>query len=260
MLYEVITEKLNYLAFYDGLTELPNRKMIIERIELMITISEITSNPFAVVFIDLDNFKKINDSLGHHVGDLLIQAVSERLKEIVNEADMIGRMGGDEFALIVQRQISNQDLFVYINSIRNHFSKEYQLENVKVKITASIGIAIYPEDGTEAIELLKCADTSMYKAKDTGKDNVQFFKKEMRDEVVFKLELENQLRNAIENNEFYLVFQPQICLKESKIRGFEALVRWKTKDEKNISPVQFIPLAEETGLIIPLGDWILKIV
>lgn len=251
-------EKLYDLAYYDNLTKLPNRKMLMERLDLLIKKSKQQKSVFYVVFIDMDSFKKINDTMGHHIGDRFINFAADNLKTSTHEGDLLGRMGGDEFALIINRNLNREEVFQEIETIRNCFTRPLRIENAEIRSTASFGISVFPDDGDNAPELLKCADMSMYKAKELGKNNVQFFKKYMKDEIVQKLEMEERLINALNNQEFSLVFQPQYNLANNNIRGFEALARWNSPEFGILKPMQFIPLAEEIGLIIPLGEWILK--
>lgn len=253
-------EKLNYLAFIDVLTELPNRKMIINRLDLLAMISVNKQENFVVVFIDLDNFKKINDSKGHHIGDLLLQAAALRLQTLIHKDDMLGRLGGDEFALIIQRKLKESEILDYVESLRNVLIEIFIIENSEFFISASFGISIYPRDGIDSSELLKSADTAMYKAKDLGKNAIQFFNKEMKDEILKKIEFENRLRSSLHNEEIILAFQPQYTSGSKQLRGFEALARWRSPELGLISPNDFIPVAEETGFIIPLGEWILRTV
>ncbi|MHB8129895.1 MAG: putative bifunctional diguanylate cyclase/phosphodiesterase [Mobilitalea sp.] len=252
------SEKLNYLAFIDVLTELPNRKMIINRLDFLVLHSINKQENFAVVFIDLDNFKRINDSKGHHVGDLLLQSVALRLQAMIHKEDMLGRLGGDEFALIIQRKLKESEIFEYVVNLKSNLLESFIIENTEFFISASFGISIYPQDGIDSAELLKCADTAMYKAKDSGKDGIQFFNKEMKDEILKKIEFENKLLLSLQNEEIFLVFQPQYSTDSKQSRGFEALARWRSPELGLVSPIDFIPLAEEIGFIIPLGEWILR--
>lgn len=251
-------EKLNYLAFIDVLTELPNRKMFINRLDLLVMLSANKREKFVVVFIDLDNFKRINDSRGHHIGDLLLQATALRLQALIHKEDMLGRLGGDEFALIIQRKLKEAEILEYVESLRTVLMDSFIIENTEFSISASFGISIYPQDGIDSSELLKCADTAMYKAKDNGKNAAQFFNKEMKEEFLKKIEFEKRLRSSLQNKEIFLVFQPQYSSDSKQLRGFEALARWRSPELGFVSPTDFIPVAEETRYIIPLGEWILR--
>jgi diguanylate cyclase (GGDEF)-like protein len=249
---------LSYLAHFDLLTQLPNRKMIMDELEKIIRQSRTAQQTFAVVFIDLDNFKKINDTLGHHIGDLLIQAVSTRLRSVMLSSDILGRLGGDEFALIIRRSISEQDILSYIEHLRQTVENPFFIERADITITASFGIAVYPQDGNDPGELIKCADTAMYQAKDAGKNNSRFFRKEMLDTILAKIEFEDMLASAVKNQELRLVFQPQYHTDGQTIRGFETLIRWQSPTLGQISPANFIPVAEENGQIIAIGEWVLR--
>jgi len=251
-------EKLNYLAYHDILTKLPNRKMLIDQIDFLIQLSKQQFKPFYVVFIDLDNFKKVNDTFGHHNGDLLLKAVGNRMKDSIFDEDLLGRMGGDEFTLILRSKLRQEDVLQYVESISESFLQPFIIDNTKIIISASFGISAFPRDGDDTMELLKSADISMYKAKELGKNNIQLFSKGMQEEVLQKIGMETRLKTALKKQEFFLVMQPQYSVRDNKIRGFEALVRWQCPDLGAVSPMEFIPFAEEMGLIIPLGKWILK--
>lgn len=251
-------EKLNYLAFFDILTELPNRKMIINRLDILISLSMKKQMRFALAFIDLDNFKRINDSMGHHAGDLLLQEVAVRLKTVIHQDDMLGRLGGDEFALIIQRQLTQEEILTYVESLRDVLFDKFYIDKTELCVSASFGISVFPQDGNNSTDLLKCSDTAMYKVKEDGKNGVHFFNKEMKDKIFRRIEFEKRLLSSIKNNELFLVFQPQYSSSEKKLRGFEALVRWNSPELGLVSPVEFIPISEETRFIIPMGKWILK--
>lgn len=251
-------ERLYRLAHFDELTYLPNRKSILDKLNYLIKVSKGMNLSFYIVFIDIDSFKKINDSMGHHIGDLFISYAAKRLKASIHKSDFIGRIGGDEFALIIQRRLSDKEVFKYIDKIRKYFLQPYIIDGNEITSSASFGIASFPYDGVGQVELMKNADTAMYKAKELGKNNVQFFEKSMKEELLEKLNLENELKSALYNNEFFLVFQPIYNLRTGKIRGFETLLRWNSKVLGMVAPDKFIPVAEELGIIIPLGEWIIR--
>lgn len=259
--YQIIKsgeEKLNFLAYFDPLTELPNRKMILDRLELLVSLSRQNHSSFAVVFIDLDDFKKINDTMGHHMGDALIVSVASRLCCRLNKRDLLGRLGGDEFALIIQQDIKNEAILEYVDTLRQCLEEKFVIEGHELFIRASFGIARFPDDGLIPDELIRSADTAMYRVKETGKNGVYFFHREMLDAVLRKLEFEKKISQALQNGEFFLAFQPQFDIRDNSLRGFEALSRWQSPDLGLLSPYKFIPIAEETRLIIPLGQWILS--
>jgi len=246
------------MAYYDSLTGLPNRKMILETIEMQIESSKFNKTKFYVVYIDVDAFKKVNDTMGHHVGDDFLVFVAKNLKGLINKKDVLGRLGGDEFALIIRRDIEKSEVKAEVERIKNVFQIPFIIRNIEIILTASFGVSVYPEDGGNVGKLLKNADMSMYKAKDLGKNNIQFFDRVMLDAFMEDTRLENLLLKAMENKEFFLVFQPQYDSDVKKIRGFEALLRWNSKELGMISPIKFIPKAEETRFIIPLGNWVLR--
>ena len=251
-------EKLYHMAHFDMVTGLPNRKAIMDKIHELIKISKKEAKTFYIVFIDIDSFKKINDTMGHHVGDLFIKNAAERLSKNIDKEDLIGRIGGDEFALIIQRNLNRKNAFLYLESIREEFMKPFIIGNNEIKVSASFGVAAFPDDGLRQVELMKNADTAMYKAKEFGKNNVQFFENAMKKELLDKINFENELKSALPNEEIFLVFQPIHDLKDLSLRGFEALVRWNSPKLGMVSPAKFIPVAEELGLIISLGEWIIK--
>lgn len=251
-------EKLNYVSLFDILTELPNRKMLMNRIDFMIDISKKMNMEFSVVFIDLDDFKKINDFKGHEYGDLLLINIKEKLIRIINKEDMLGRFAGDEFGLIIQRELSENDILKYLEVIRKTLSQSIIINNNEFSLSASIGVAIYPRDGNNSSELLKAADTAMHNAKRNGKNNIQFFDIEMKKQIIRRIEFENKLLSGIKKGEFYIVFQPQYSASNKELKGFEALLRWESKELGMVSPAEFIPFAEENSFIIELGEFVFK--
>ena len=251
-------ERLYQMNHFDTVTGLPNRVKITDRMDLLISILSNKNMPFALIYVDLDNFKTINDSMGHKVGDMVLQSAASRLTSSIDQEDMIGRWGGDEFAIIVQRQFSDEDMLNYVENLRDTLSKPFSIEESEYTVTASFGVSFFPQDGTTSAELIKCAETAMYKAKEYGKNMVQFFRKEMKDDIMRKMKYESKLLSSIKNRELYLAFQPQFDMKERKLRGFEALCRWNSERFGEVPPTEFIPVAESVGFIVPLGEWVLE--
>jgi diguanylate cyclase (GGDEF)-like protein len=251
-------EKLFHMAHFDTITELPNRKATMDKIHELILNSQDETINFYIVFIDIDSFKKINDTMGHHVGDLFVKNAAHRLRSSIHAEDLMGRIGGDEFALIINRNLKRKDAYNYLEGIRQEFLKPFIIGNNEIKTSASFGVAVFPKDGVEQVELMKNADTAMYKAKEMGKNNTQFFESIMKKELIDKIIFENELKSALSKEEISLEFQPICNLKNNTIRGYEALVRWYSKELGMVSPVKFIPVAEELGLIVSLGEWIIK--
>lgn len=256
--YKKTQEQVKYLSNYDSLTGLPNRVLLNDRLDLAISHAKRNNQMLSVMFLDLDRFKYINDTLGHNTGDLLLKMVAERLRKTVRDDDTIARMGGDEFALIFTDIEQENHVVIIAENIMNVFDSAFTVNGHEFYVTPSIGISIYPNDGQLAESLLKNADMAMYRAKEFGKNNYQFFTKFMNEKATKRLGLENSLRKALERNEFLLHYQPQVELSTGKIVGCEALIRWNNTELGLVSPAEFIPLAEETGLIIPMGEWIIR--
>jgi two-component system CheB/CheR fusion protein len=249
--------RVEFLATHDELTSLPNRTLFLDRIRQAIARAERQHSNFAVLFIDLDNFKFVNDSLGHSSGDELLREISSRLRLCTRAVDTVARFGGDEFALLLD-EATLADADTTATRIREALQQPVRLGNQEVHASASIGICLYPDDGAEAQQLLKNADTAMYQAKESGKSTHHFFTQDLRRIADERLQLENGLRRAIDNNELVLHYQPQIDLASGTLVGLEALVRWNHPDDGLISPQKFIPIAEKSRLIDMLGDWVLN--
>jgi diguanylate cyclase (GGDEF)-like protein/PAS domain S-box-containing protein len=251
-------ERIQHLAHFDALTNLPNRALLNDRLELAIAEAKRYQKKLAIVFLDLDRFKNVNDSLGHHAGDVLLQAVAERLKSCVREIDTVSRLGGDEFVILLNGITDTNDVANVAQKVVNIIALSFNLDGHEVHIGTSIGIGIYPDNGQDSPTLFKNADAAMYHAKESGRNNFQFFSSAMNDKAFEQISLENDMRRALKNNEFFLHYQPQIDIPTGRIVGIEALIRWQHPDKGLISPAQFIPLAEGCGLINPIGEWVLE--
>ncbi|MFQ3248335.1 MAG: diguanylate cyclase (GGDEF)-like protein/PAS domain S-box-containing protein [Glaciecola sp.] len=250
-------EKFIHQAHYDTLTNLPNRVLALDRLSQMINEAKRDKSLFAVLFIDLDDFKKVNDSLGHEVGDSLLITAGKRLKSTIREVDTVARLGGDEFIIFLGHLKSANDAIPTIESILTQLKRPFSIDNRELVITASVGVAMYPDDGVSTSELLRKADSAMYNAKAVGRNTFSFFTESMNQQVSRRLELEEYLHSAIQRDEFEVVYQPKINIADGEIVGAEALLRWHCEALGEVSPDEFIPVAEQSGLIDKLGEFVL---
>jgi diguanylate cyclase (GGDEF)-like protein len=250
--------RIQHLAYHDALTGLPNRMLFMDRIDQAISRAQREDGQFALLFIDIDHFKVINDSMGHDAGDQLLNLISARLREVLRKSDTVARLGGDEFTVIIEYLQHPDDVIQITKNILSALDLPAEVNGKEVYVGGSIGIAMYPQDGDNFGVLLKNADTAMYKAKELGRNTFQFYASEMSHKAMQRLELENQIRTALKEDQFEVYYQPKVDLQNNKCIGVEALVRWNHPQQGFISPDDFVPLAEEIGLITQLDEWVMK--
>ncbi|HKR98301.1 MAG TPA: EAL domain-containing protein, partial [Candidatus Dormibacteraeota bacterium] len=251
-------EQIKHLAYHDALTGLPNRLLFKDRLTVALSHAQRDRSRIAVLFLDLDRFKVINDSLGHNIGDPLLQAVAARVQACVRESDTVARLGGDEFTLLLPNLIRSEDAAPIAQKILEAVRYPFHIEGREFFITTSIGISLYPEDGTDAETLIKNADTAMYQAKEQGRDNYQLFNAFVNAKALQRIMLEHGLRRALANDEMAVHYQPIFDLRSGSVTGMEALLRWRHPELGNVPPATFIPLAEATGVMVPIGSWAMR--
>lgn len=249
---------LSRMATIDALTGMANRTLFLDRLAHTLVHAERNRQAAAVMFLDLDRFKVVNDTFGHHAGDTLLKAVAVRVQKNVRNGDTVGRLGGDEFGIVLSTLARPEDAIIAARKVLDALAHPFEPDGRETYMTASIGIAIYPNDSDNPVDLLKNADIAMYRAKEQGRNNYQFYRPEMNARAASRLALETHLRGALERGEFLLHYQPKAALRGGRISGFEALLRWRHPQRGLVAPLEFISVLEDTGLIVPVGDWVIR--
>jgi diguanylate cyclase (GGDEF)-like protein len=249
--------RIERMAFYDTLTDLANRRLFYDRLGHAVSHATRSGTLAALLYLDLDQFKRVNDTLGHEMGDVLLQEVATRLSHCVRQVDTVGRPGGDEFTILLTDIKTPSDAGYVAEKILETLAKPINISGHQLVITTSIGITIIPDDGTESNALMKNADLAMYRAKEHGRNNYQYYSEEMNTNAVHRLRLEYEMRRALERQEFVLYYQPKIRLTDQQVTGVECLIRWQHPERGLLSPVEFIDVAEETGAIVDIGSWVI---
>lgn len=257
-LREISENKLKKLALYDGLTDLPNRMLALDRLTQEILTAKREKTKVAVLFLDIDDFKKVNDLLGHEIGDKFLCKVAKRLSAAIRSSDTLARYGGDEFIVILDGISDDSDINPIVEKLLRQFCDAYQIDGHELITTLSIGVSVYPDDGESGEELLDKADSAMYHAKKAGRNTYSYFTEQMNAQIARRVSLEAQMHGALERGEFAVYYQPKINIRNNKITGTEALLRWSNPALGNIAPAEFITIAEQTGKIIELGEFVLK--
>lgn len=252
-------KKLEDLVYKDSLTGLPNRRMILEKLEQLIT-NNSSAEQFAFITIDIDDFRKVNDSMGHTFGDYILLQTIDRIESIRKKEDILARSGGDDLLLLVQSTNDHKTLETYIKTICDVFESSFHIASIQMKITVSMGVSLWPQDGDSAENILKASETAMHKSKSSGKNTYYFYHKDMQEEIIKKIQMEQYFIQAFENESFYLEYQPLFDTKTKEIRSYEALIRLEIPKVGKISPAEFIPYAEESGMIHALGEWVIRTV
>lgn len=250
--------ELEYLSNYDSLTALPNRKLFMDRLQHALTTARRNATRLGLIFIDLDHFKKVNDSLGHHIGDVMLTHIAQRIQDVLREGDTVARLGGDEFVIIIESLTHVDDAALIAKKVIDSITRPLEIEGYELFPGTSLGISIYPDDGRQVSDLLKYADMAMYSAKAAGRNSFHFYSNELDHKAQRHMKIEQKLHHALENKEFYLVYQPLISVETNRIVGLEALLRWMQPPDGYHAPSDFIPVLEESGLIHEVGEWVIR--